>query len=193
MEELLYAVAVGGRTRSRGGAASCSKPWACCSASSRRRFWSSTGGSTPGTARNKKCQQFDSYPVSARRWHALVAHVADPKAFRSGRDFSLGLVWFRSRGLDEVGSSAASPAGRPLSAQLVHGRRASSHPLCEDPRQQTSPLAHEAARTATDESRGDRAGQQDRAHGWAMMATGERYRNPSRSPVRPEDDEDGSA
>jgi len=56
-------------------------------------------------------------------------------------------------------------AGRSLFAQLVHGGRAGGHPLCQDPRHQTSPMACETARAPTNESRRDSTGQQDRAHG----------------------------
>ena len=72
----------------------------------------------------------------------------------------------RLLGLDRSGSEAKlewrqrearqhHQAGRSLSAQLVHGGCASGHPLCKDPRHQTSPVACETARAPADESRSD--------------------------------------
>ena len=92
---------------------------------------------------------------------ALVASLSDPKAFRSGRNFS---------SLDRAGAEAAferrqgqarqyQQTGRPLSTQPVCGRRAVRDPLCQDPRHQTSALAHGIAGSKTDQGRSHRAGQ----------------------------------
>ncbi len=64
---------------------------------------------------------------------ALVASVADPKAFRSGRNFSawigLGTEAALQRGQGQT--RRYQQAGGPLSAQPVRGRRARRHPLCK--------------------------------------------------------------
>src|SRR5437660_3797583 len=66
---------------------------------------------------------------------ALVATVADPSAFRSGRNFSawIGLVpkLRSSGGKDKLG--AISKQGESLSAQPVCRRGAGGHSLCQDP------------------------------------------------------------
>jgi transposase len=98
---------------------------------------------------------------------ALVASVADPKAFRSARHFSawIGLVpkQHSSGGKDRLGQYQQT--GRPLSAQPVYGRRARRHPLCQDPRNQASTLAHRVAGSEADQGRRDRPGEQDRQNG----------------------------
>ena len=98
---------------------------------------------------------------------ALVASVADPKAFRSGRNFSawIGLVpkQHSSGGKDQA--RQYQQTRRPLSARPVRGRRARRHPLCQDPWHQVSAMAHSVAGTAADQGRRHRAGQQDRANG----------------------------
>jgi transposase len=117
---------------------------------------------------NEMSRRLDELPgVGPALATALVASVADPKAFRSGRDFSawIGLVPKQnsSGGREKLGS--IHQARRPLPAQPVHGRCAGGHPLRQNPRAQTSPLACPVTRAAADEGRGDRAGQQNRAHG----------------------------
>ena len=98
---------------------------------------------------------------------ALVASVADPKTFRSGRNFSawIGLVpkQHSSGGQDRLGS--ISKQGRSLSAQPVRGRRTRRHSLCQDPRHQVSALGHSVADTTADQSRRYRACQQARPNG----------------------------
>ena len=97
---------------------------------------------------------------------ALVASVAEPKAFRSGRDFSasIGLV-------PKQNSSAAGAAWQyqqargSLSAQPVHDWSTCCHPLREDPWHQAPPLAHRVARAATHQGRGHCARQQARSDG----------------------------
>jgi transposase len=98
---------------------------------------------------------------------ALVASVADPKAFRSGRNFSawVGLVpkQHSSGGKDKLGS--ISKQGDRYLRQPIHGWRAGRHPLCQDPWHQTSALAHGITGPAANEGRRDRARQQDREDG----------------------------
>jgi hypothetical protein len=80
----------------------------------------------------------------------------------------LGLDWPRSQAELERRQREARQhhqAGRSLSAQLVHGGRTGGHPLYQDPRHQTSPVACPAARAAANEGRGNRAGKQACAHG----------------------------
>src|SRR5262249_35660372 len=93
---------------------------------------------------NQASRRLDEIPgVGPALATAPVASVADPKAFRSGRNFSawIGLVpkQHSSGGKGKLGSITT---GRSLSAQPVHGRRAGRHPLCQDPWHQTSALAH---------------------------------------------------
>ena len=117
---------------------------------------------------NETSRRLDELPgVGPALATALVASVADPKAFRSGRDFSAWIGLVPKAELERRSREARQhhQAGRPLSAQLVHGGCAGGHPLRQDPRHQTSPVACPAARAAADEGRGDRAGQQDCAHG----------------------------
>ena len=83
---------------------------------------------------NEASRRLDEIPgVGPALATALVASVADPKAFRSGRNFSawIGLVpkQHSSGGKDKLGS--ISKQGRSLSARPVHGRRAGRHPLCQ--------------------------------------------------------------
>lgn len=65
---------------------------------------------------------------------ALVASVADPRAFRSGRNFPAwaGLVPKQHSSGAKIGS-AVSATKAIVSAQPVYGRRARRHPLCQDP------------------------------------------------------------
>ena len=98
---------------------------------------------------------------------ALVASIADPRAFRSGRDFSawIGLVPKQnsSGGKERLGS--ITKRGDPLSAQPVHSGRAGGHSLREDPRHQAPAMAHRAVGTAANQGGRGRARQQDRPHG----------------------------
>ena len=95
---------------------------------------------------------------------ALV--VANPRAFRSGRDFSawIGLVPKQhSRGQGQA--RQYQQTRRSLSAQPVHGRRTGCDPLCQDPWHQAPALAHCIVGQAANEGRRDRARQQDRTNG----------------------------
>ena len=110
---------------------------------------------------------------------ALIASIADPKAFRSGRSFSawIGLVpkQHSSGGKDRLGSISKQGT---LSAQPVHGRGACRHSLCQDPRQQASAVAHGIVGAAAEQGRRHRPGQQDRAGGVGDDGQGERYKKP---------------
>ena len=117
---------------------------------------------------NETSKRLDEIPgVGPALATALVASVADPKAFRSARHFSawVGLVprQHSSGGKDKLGSY--QQAGRSLSAEPVYGRRARGHPVCQDPWHQASPLAHRVAGPAADQGRRDRPGEQDRQNG----------------------------
>ena len=96
---------------------------------------------------------------------ALVASVADPKVFRSGRNFSawIGLVpkQHSSGGRARLGSIK----GGPLSARPVRGRRTRRHPLCQAPWHQVSAVGRSIAGTTADQGRCHRASQQARPNG----------------------------
>ena len=82
---------------------------------------------------NETSKRLDDLPgVGPALATALVASVADPRAFRSGRDFSawIGLVPKQnsSGGREKLGS--ISKRG---DRYLRHGRRAGSDPLCQTP------------------------------------------------------------
>jgi transposase len=98
---------------------------------------------------------------------AVVATVADPKAFRSVRNFSawIGIVpkQYSSGGKNRLGG--ISKQGDALSARPVRGRRARRNPLRQDPWHQTSALAHGLAGAAADQGCGYCACQQARANG----------------------------
>jgi len=98
---------------------------------------------------------------------ALVASVADPRTFRSGRNFSawIGLVpkQHSSGGKDRLGS-ISKQGDRYLRSLFVAGalaviRYAKIHGT------KHRPLAHGVVRAASDEGRRHRACQQDCAHG----------------------------
>jgi len=92
---------------------------------------------------------------------ALVASIADPKAFRSGRDFS---ALDRARAEAELERRKGQArqyqqTRRSLSAQPVHDWCARRHPLCQDPWHRASALAHSVAGAATHDGRSHRARQ----------------------------------
>ena len=121
---------------------------------------------------------------------ALVATVADPKTFRSGRNFRPGLGWCRSsiRAGARTGS-AISASKATLSARPVRGRCARRHPLCQNPRHQTSALAHGIVGAAANQDRRHRACQQDRQDGLGddgYALSKRRYKRPAAGlPARP--------
>jgi hypothetical protein len=98
---------------------------------------------------------------------ALVASVADPRAFRSGRNFSawIGLVPKQHSSGGKAKTRQHQQTRRSLSAQPIHGRCTRRHPLCQDPWHQASALAHSVVGQAANEGRCHRARQQDRTHG----------------------------
>ena len=111
---------------------------------------------------------------------ALVASVADPKAFRSARDFSawIGLVPRQrsSGGREKLGS--ISKQGRSLSARPVHGWRAGRDPLCQIHGTKHRPwLTALLARRRTKVAAIALANKIARM-AWALMARSERYREP---------------
>jgi transposase len=97
---------------------------------------------------------------------ALAATVADPKTFRSGRNFSawIGLVpkQYSSGGKNRLGG-ISKQGDRYLRGLFVAVAR--RYPLCQDSRDQASALAHGIVGAAANEGRCQRARQQDRADG----------------------------
>jgi transposase len=116
---------------------------------------------------NEASKRLDEIPgVRPALATALVAGVADPKAFRSGRNFSawIGLVP-KQHSSGQGQARQYQQTRRSLSAQPVHGRRAGRHPLCQNPWHQTSALAHGIACATAHQGRCDRPRQQDRKNG----------------------------
>jgi transposase len=110
---------------------------------------------------NEASKRLDEIPgVGPALATALVASVADPKAFRSGRNFSawIGLVpkQHSSGGKDKLGS-ISKKGDRYLRSLFTAGVR--------DPWHQTSALAYGIAGAAANQGRRDRARQQDRKNG----------------------------
>ena len=117
---------------------------------------------------NEASRRLDAIPgVGPMLATALVASVADPKVFRSGRNFSawIGLVpkQHSSGGKDRLGS--ISKQGDRYLRSLFMAGALGRHPLCQDPWHQASALAYGIAGAAADQGRRDRACQQDRANG----------------------------
>jgi len=117
---------------------------------------------------NEASKRLDEIPgVGPALATALVASVADPKAFRSGRDFS-AWVGARAKATLERGQGQArqyQQTGRSLSAQPIHGGRAFRDPLCQVPWHQTSALAYGIVGATAHKGRRDRARQQDGKNG----------------------------
>ena len=116
---------------------------------------------------NETSKRLDEIPgVGPALATALVASVADPKAFRSGRNFSawIGLVpkQHSSGGKDRLGSISKQGDRYP---QPVHRRRTRRHPLCQDPRHPASTLADGIIGAEADQSRRHSTRQQDRQNG----------------------------
>jgi len=93
---------------------------------------------------------------------ALVASVADPRTFRSGRNFSawIGLVpkQHSSGGKHRLGS-ISKQGDRYLRSLFVAGALA-RHPLCQDPRHQHRPWLTALLAQRPDQGRRHRACQQ---------------------------------
>ena len=130
---------------------------------------------------NEVSKRLDDIPgVGPALATALVASVANPKAFRSGRDFSawIGLVPDPA-GTSQHGSAlcrGSTPAeartGSAVSAsrgiaitKLVHGRSSGRHSLRQDPRHQTPAMAHGLVGAAPDKGRRHRTCEQNCADG----------------------------
>jgi transposase len=105
---------------------------------------------------------------------ALVASVADPKVFRSGRNFSawIGLVPKQHSSGGSAQARQYQQTGGPLSARPVRGRRTRRHPLCQAPWHQVSALGRGIAGTTADQSRCHRACQQARPNGLGIDGYG---------------------
>jgi len=117
---------------------------------------------------NETSRRLDAIPgIGPALATALVASVADPKAFRSGRNFSawLGLVPKQHSRRGQEQARQHQQARRSLSAQPVHRRGSRRDPLCQDPWHPTSALADSIIGQAADQGRRHRPRQQDRQNG----------------------------
>jgi transposase len=117
---------------------------------------------------NETSKRLDEIPgVGPALATALVASVADPRAFRSGRDFSawIGLVpkQHSSGGKDRLGG-ISKQGDRYLRSLFTAGALAVI-PLRQNPWRQAPALAHGIVSAAADEGRCRRACQQDRQNG----------------------------
>ena len=117
---------------------------------------------------NETSKRLDELPgVGPALATALVASIADPKAFRSGRDFSawIGLVPKQnsSGGKDKLG--CISKQGDRYLRSLFHGWRTRRDPLRQNPRHAAPALAHRVAGAAPHQGRRHRARQQTRQDG----------------------------
>jgi len=117
---------------------------------------------------NEISQRLDELPgVGPALAIALVASVADPKAFRSGRNFSawIGLVpkQHSSGGKDKLGS--ISKQGDRYLRSLFTAGSTRRDPICQAPWHKASALAYGIDGSAADQGRRHRARQQDRQNG----------------------------
>ena len=117
---------------------------------------------------NETSRRLDAIPgIGPALATALVASVANPKAFRSGRNFSawIGLVpkQHSSGGKDKLGS-ISKQGDRYLRSLFTAGALAVIR-LRQDPWLQASALAYGVAGAEADQGRRHRARQQDRQDG----------------------------
>ena len=117
---------------------------------------------------NETSKRLDEIPgVGPALATALVASITDPKAFRSGRDFSawIGLVpkQHSSGGREKLGS--ISKQGDRYLRNLFTAGALAGNPLRQNPRYQAPAVAHSLVGAATDKGRRHRARQQDRPDG----------------------------
>ena len=148
---------------------------------SKRRSWHSIDASWLGTGPTKRASGFDEIPgVGPALATALVASVADPRVFRSGRDFSawIGLVpkQHSSGGKDRLGS-ITKQGDRYLRSLFTAGalaviRYAKLHGTKHRP-WLTALLARRPTKVAAIALANKLA-----RMAWAMMARGERYKEP---------------
>ena len=109
---------------------------------------------------------------------ALVASVADPKVFRSGRTFS---AWMGCRGNTEAGArtNSAVSASKVTAICAVYSWQASLRvPLCEYRRHQTSALAYGLVGSKPTKVAAVAPAKKLARMAWAMITRGERYKQP---------------
>ena len=116
---------------------------------------------------NETSRRLDEIPgVGPVLATALVASVADPKAFRSARDFSAWRACAEATLERRQGEAwRYQQTRRSLSARPIHGGRAGRDPLCQGPWHQTSALAQRIVSAPPHQGCRDRARQQDRKNG----------------------------
>jgi transposase len=103
----------------------------------------------------------------------VLASVADPALFKSGRDLAAWMGLCRERTQVAARSAwAASPKPVRLSAEDADGRRHGGDPL-RPAQQYTRALARAASGPPPNEGCGYRARQQDARTVWALMTSGE--------------------
>ena len=149
-------------------------------AGERARSWRPTGGSLPARRATEVGRRLMEIPgVGPLLASALVASVADPKAFKTRP---------QPGGLDRAGAEAElqrrqgaarrdHQAGQPLSAPDAGRRRAGRHPLRRAARNARPWLVQLLARRATKVAAVALANKTARMV-WAIMTSGERYREP---------------
>ena len=130
---------------------------------------------------NEASRRLDAIPgVGPILATALVASIADPKVFRSGRNFSawIGLVpkQHSSGGKDRLGS--ISKQGDRYLRSLFMGWLVGGHSLCQDPWHQASAVAYGITGAAAYQSAAIALANKIARMVWAMMAKGERYKEP---------------